>query len=239
MDLKTGTKVKISNGSGIDSGKTGTLVDNKLVKLNGRGIPELPGHYKPIDWKQEYAIKLDGKGELITMFKNRVSPLNEVKSHVKQEIKKELKRLGINVVGNFVRKKDITSFLKTVANYEDQILKAYFIAMLWSTMDNSDEQGGDPLEDNYGVEDIAKEAVAESKKDIEKFLKLAEEKGVELTKYDTEQIGHDIWLTRAGHGAGFWDGDYDDDDGEILTEISKILGNKDPYVGDDGLIYIG
>ena len=27
-----------------------------------------------------------------------------------------------------------------------------------------------------------------------------------------ERIGHDFWLTRNGHGAGFWDGDWDDAD---------------------------
>lgn len=37
-------------------------------------------------------------------------------------------------------------------------------------------------------------------------------------------IGHDFWLTRNHHGAGFWDGDYDviDDDGNV----DKSLGEK-------------
>jgi hypothetical protein len=30
-----------------------------------------------------------------------------------------------------------------------------------------------------------------------------------LTLYDTETIENDLWLTRNGHVAGFWDGDYE------------------------------
>lgn len=33
-------------------------------------------------------------------------------------------------------------------------------------------------------------------------------------------VGHDLYLTVAGHGAGFWDGDYDEY-GDILTESCK------------------
>jgi hypothetical protein len=49
--------------------------------------------------------------------------------------------------------------------------------------------------------------------------------------------GHDFWLTRNGHGAGFWDGDWDDAIGERLTATSKAFGNVDLTKGDDGLVY--
>ena len=52
-----------------------------------------------------------------------------------------------------------------------------------------------------------------------------------------DKVGHDLWLTRNGHGAGFWDGDYADDVGEALTKISEAMGEIDLYVGDDGKIY--
>lgn len=51
-------------------------------------------------------------------------------------------------------------------------------------------------------------------------------------------VGHDFWLTRCGHGAGFWDGDLPKDLGDRLTNASTLAGNVDPYIGDDGLIYI-
>jgi len=43
-----------------------------------------------------------------------------------------------------------------------------------------------------------------------------------------ERAGHDFALTRNGHGAGFWDRDYKDKEGEkvgqALTEASKSAG---------------
>lgn len=53
---------------------------------------------------------------------------------------------------------------------------------------------------------------------------------------DYGSAGHDFWLTRVGHGAGFWDGDWPIH-GDALTEICKKFGEVDLYVGDDGKIY--
>lgn len=50
------------------------------------------------------------------------------------------------------------------------------------------------------------------------------------------QAGHDFALTRNGHGAGFWDGDWPVY-GDLLTKASESFGEIDPYAGDDGLIY--
>lgn len=52
-----------------------------------------------------------------------------------------------------------------------------------------------------------------------------------------EAAGHDFWLTRCGHGAGFWDGDWPEPQATILDEAAKRFGNVDLYVGDDGEIY--
>ena len=52
-----------------------------------------------------------------------------------------------------------------------------------------------------------------------------------------EQAGHDFWLTRNGHGAGFWDGDWKDPYADMLTKGAKCYGEFEPYLGDDGLIY--
>lgn len=68
-----GDRVKISDGSGVISGKTGVIVDKSAVKTDGRGIPtNVQGAYKPVDWSKEVAIKLDN-GDIETMFKNRVT----------------------------------------------------------------------------------------------------------------------------------------------------------------------
>jgi hypothetical protein len=49
--------------------------------------------------------------------------------------------------------------------------------------------------------------------------------------------GHDFWLTRCGHGGGFWEGT-----GPSPIPVGwtspRAFGNVDLYVGDDGLIYL-
>lgn len=53
----------------------------------------------------------------------------------------------------------------------------------------------------------------------------------------SEQLGHDLWLTCNGHGAGFWDGDWE---GGSLPRVLKYCQGKEmeTYVGDDGYVYI-
>jgi hypothetical protein len=52
-----------------------------------------------------------------------------------------------------------------------------------------------------------------------------------------EQAGHDFWLTRNSHGAGFWDGDWSEPYASQLDKATKAFGGCDLYVGDDGLVY--
>ena len=68
--IKIGDRVKVTGG-GVDDGSTGTVINSKQIKTDGRGVPELTGHYKPVDWSKEIAIKKDN-GEIITMFKTHV-----------------------------------------------------------------------------------------------------------------------------------------------------------------------
>jgi len=54
-----------------------------------------------------------------------------------------------------------------------------------------------------------------------------------------EQAGHDFYLTRNGHGAGFWDREPLNEDGlgDKLSEAAKACGEDSLYQGDDGGIY--
>lgn len=59
-------------------------------------------------------------------------------------------------------------------------------------------------------------------------------------EYSAEEMaGHDFWLTRNGHGAGFWDRDAlsEGDLGDKLSAIAKTFGESNLYQGDDGGIY--
>ncbi len=131
----------------------------------------------------------------------------------------------------------------------NKILNGYIEAALWSSTDNADESGGEPLDKNYSPSDVAASSVRSMKKDIVKFLRgnaKVIDKYTHHRKYKNEDgtiwehLGHDLWLDRNGHGTGFWDRDYDghDEIGEALHEGAKILGSSDMYVGDDGKIYV-
>lgn len=102
-------------------------------------------------------------------------------------------------------------------------------------MDNSDENtGGSPMDSNYGPEDIAPETLAKMAEDCRQFQADNE---ADLSKArSTDYNGHDFWLTRNGHGVGFWDRDLGDV-GERLTDASEAWGTFDLYVGDDGQIW--
>lgn len=62
-----GQHVQISQGSGLDSGKTGVVVNRQVIPTDGRGIPKIPGAYYPMK-AEEVAIQEDNTGELIIMF---------------------------------------------------------------------------------------------------------------------------------------------------------------------------
>lgn len=59
----------------------------------------------------------------------------------------------------------------------------------------------------------------------------------DLADCDATRAGHDFWLTRNRHGAGFWDGDYPADIGARLTDASHAYGEQDLYLCDDERIY--
>jgi hypothetical protein len=115
----------------------------------------------------------------------------------------------------------------------DPFTRSYIATALWSSTDNADDQGGEPLDANYGPDDLAPETLASIKEDCEAFQR---DNAADIGDRH-ERAGHDFWLTRNRHGAGFWDGDWPGDAGKRLTAASHAYGPVDLYVGDDGLIH--
>ena len=116
----------------------------------------------------------------------------------------------------------------------DSFCRAYVETALWSSTDNSDETGGEPLDKNYDINDIDPESLKKMEQDCKAF----QEKAGDLISGQEDQAGHDFWLTRNGHGAGFWDGDWPEPAATKLTNLSKEFGECDLYLGDDDQIYI-
>ena len=54
--------------------------------------------------------------------------------------------------------------------------------------------------------------------------------------YTKTQAGHDFWLTRNSHGAGFWDRGLAHV-GSHLTEKAKACGSYGLFVGDGGMVH--
>ncbi len=116
----------------------------------------------------------------------------------------------------------------------ETFLASYIETALWSTNDYSTPEGGEPLDCNHSDDDIAPETLERMRADCARFIT---ENAADVADLDAVQVAHDFWLTRCGHGAGFWDGDYEEALGERLTKACKGFGNVDLYIGDDGLIY--
>ena len=118
-----------------------------------------------------------------------------------------------------------------------QFVDSYIETALWSSNDESDESGGEPLDKNYGPSDLAPETRRQMFLDAASFYK------ANFTKFGFDDVdypgkaGHDFWLTRNRHGAGFWDGDWPEPQASRLTDAAHAYGEYDLMVGDDNRIY--
>lgn len=125
----------------------------------------------------------------------------------------------------------------------EEFISAYIVCALWSSTTNDDDSGGAPLDDEHGPDDIAPETMENMRSDCLDFI---EAQKTDLLEYcermqceqwtGAQRAGHDFWLTRNGHGAGFWDRGLGDL-GERLSKAAKVYGSVDLYLGDDGKIY--
>lgn len=119
------------------------------------------------------------------------------------------------------------------------MVDAYVVCALWSSTDDKCK----PLDDEYSVDDIAPETLQSMRADCEDFAK---SNNADLLEYcarmkdprwsGESRAGHDFWLTRNGHGAGFWDRGLGAL-GDKLSTAAKIYGSVDLYVGDDEQIH--
>jgi len=124
-----------------------------------------------------------------------------------------------------------------------EFFNAYVDAALWSS--TYGEDGENNLDD--GEHDLSDKAKNKMLLDCADFFNYCEREGINpLPDYDdnlysdAEKSGHDFWLTRMGHGAGFWDGDYPEPQATLLTEAAHAAGHRDVIVSYDGfLIYCG
>lgn len=128
-------------------------------------------------------------------------------------------------------KGSLTESFENEANVNNggETLKSYLEAALWA-----DSEDGNPDFEGKTIYDFDSLSVEQAKKDIADFMSKASQIAPdELASYDKSNLGHNIWLSRNGHGAGFFD-----DNNDKLQDIARNMQGKDIYVGDDGKVYI-
>jgi hypothetical protein len=110
-------------------------------------------------------------------------------------------------------------------------VNGYIDGALWSSNDNTDESGGEPLDS--GKFELSDEARDSMTREAETFYNANQHLWEDNDDY---KAGVDFWLTRNHHGAGFWDGDYAK--GKELTKLAHAAGECNLVIGDDELIYL-
>jgi len=123
---------------------------------------------------------------------------------------------------------------ETCADFES-FVRAYIVAALWSSTDESTPEGGEPMDSNYDADDIAPEDMQIIREECRAFYYAHR---AEIAERDAVSAGHDFWLTRNWHGAGFWDGDWPEPAASKLDAASKAAGERTLYIGDDGKVYM-
>lgn len=113
----------------------------------------------------------------------------------------------------------------------EEFFAAYKECALWSSID---ERTGLPLDESYGEESLSLQAQSEMAQECEDFVGDNLE---DLAGLDAKQAGHDFWLTRNRHGAGFWDRGLGEV-GERLAVAARAFGSCTLCVDEDDEIFI-
>lgn len=114
-----------------------------------------------------------------------------------------------------------------------KIISDYIDCALWADLRDHD---GESL-DGYSVDDIAPATVQAMRDDCAAFFwsqrALIRQA---LAQRDRSHLAHDLWLSRNGHGAGFFDRGREPFWDE-LQRAARVEGSRDLYVGDDWQVH--
>lgn len=117
----------------------------------------------------------------------------------------------------------------------DRVTQEYVAAILWAEHTTTDDDhDGEPIEDVISVQDLPPEFLLTCALAVEAFRAMP---GVEdaiadiladLADFRHDEtlgrIGHDIYMTRQGHGCGFWDGDWPTPHDTTMDAAARALG---------------
>lgn len=130
-------------------------------------------------------------------------------------------------------------------NSLDSFTKGYIECALWAGHDYrieepdgtfrwpaTHDEGPDnprPLDKNFDQFDITPATLEEIRRECADFQEanalLLAQASEEIPRRDSSHHGHDFFLTRNRHGAGFWDRGYSDPIGSSLTKAAQAYGS--------------
>lgn len=109
----------------------------------------------------------------------------------------------------------------------DEATRGYLVAALWADAPEEWGLGGSGPFNESHADRFTRQAKADARRLVAKFVTDA---GDDLADYPSANVGHDLWLTRNGHGCGFWEADHcSEDAGRRLTELAHKLGEASVY----------
>lgn len=104
--------------------------------------------------------------------------------------------------------------------------RRYLETALWSTSGLTEDLSCKSLDDVITPDEMVAHFpnwTSQSLKELAEFLAAAYDQGLLTDDDDTEYAAHNFWLSREGHGAGFFDGDYDNR-GDRLQKMADSYG---------------
>lgn len=104
----------------------------------------------------------------------------------------------------------------------DPFLRAYLECAEWAGLGDEDRERFE----RASAPKWSRAALATARADCRDFQRYCAEAGIELG--DPAQDGHDFYLTRNRHGAGFWDRGYGPR-GDELTKAAYMFESADVY----------
>jgi len=143
--------------------------------------------------------------------------------------------VGGYLVGDSIKDKAIFAKGGNIdSSIVDELWEGYAEAVLFS---ETDMDTGEPLDYKYSIYDFDEKTVKETKKMLALFYSKNEEV-IDESGLDLNTIGNDIWYTRAGHGAGFFDHNLESDIEHKLIQGAKELGEFPTVDAYNGKLWI-
>lgn len=169
--------------------------------------------------------------------------INLVESKLDEDISDVVGQLGLDASEAAIAHDDDSHEVHMMYQDCDDFTKAYIEAIFFT-----EAHSDNPDLEHATIEQFTMASMAKIKADCRKFQQKVVDAGIDLDEaclkstqqYSAEELaGHDFWLTRNHHGAGFWDdSDWEKSVGSILTKISHEFSNIDILMDDnDKLVY--